>query len=55
MHPLTARRALIQAQVDRQNAAAALIQALGGGWSDAEIAKGSAAAVAAAAKPVAQP
>ncbi len=52
---LTARRALIQAQVDRQNAAAALIQALGGGWSDAEIAKGSAAAVAAAAKPVAQP
>jgi NodT family efflux transporter outer membrane factor (OMF) lipoprotein len=29
---LAARRALIQAQVDRQNAAVALIQSLGGGW-----------------------
>ena len=27
-----ARRALVQAQVDRQVAAVALIQALGGGW-----------------------
>ena len=52
---LTARRSLIQGQVDRQNAAAALIQALGGGWSDADIAKGSADARAAAAKPVPTP
>jgi NodT family efflux transporter outer membrane factor (OMF) lipoprotein len=52
---LTARRALIQAEVDRQNAAVALIQALGGGWSDADIAKGSAAALAAAAKPAPAP
>jgi NodT family efflux transporter outer membrane factor (OMF) lipoprotein len=29
---LTARRALVQAQADRQTAAVALIQALGGGW-----------------------
>ena len=29
---LAARRALIQGQLDRQNAAVALIQALGGGW-----------------------
>jgi NodT family efflux transporter outer membrane factor (OMF) lipoprotein len=29
---LNARRALVQVQVDRQNAAVALIQALGGGW-----------------------
>ena len=29
---LSARRALITGQVDRQNAAVALIQALGGGW-----------------------
>ncbi len=38
---LTARRALIQAQSDRQNAAVALVQALGGGWSTADLAKGS--------------
>ncbi len=29
---LSARRALVQSQADRQNAAVALIQALGGGW-----------------------
>ncbi len=52
---LTARRALIQAQVDHQNAAVALVQALGGGWSDADLAKGSAEATAAAAKPAPQP
>ncbi|WP_317201882.1 efflux transporter outer membrane subunit, partial [Janthinobacterium sp.] len=33
---LAARRALVQAQVDRQNTAVALIQALGGGWRAAE-------------------
>ncbi|WP_267394105.1 MULTISPECIES: efflux transporter outer membrane subunit [unclassified Sphingomonas] len=31
---LTARRALLQAQLDRQNAAVALVQAMGGGWTD---------------------
>jgi len=29
----SARRAVLQAQVDRQTAAVALIQALGGGWT----------------------
>jgi outer membrane protein TolC len=29
---LTARRALVQAQADRQTTAIALIQSLGGGW-----------------------
>jgi len=52
---LTARRALIQGQVDRQNAAVALVQALGGGWSDTDLARGSDAARAAAAKPATQP
>jgi outer membrane protein TolC len=28
----TARRAMVQAQIDRQVAVVALIQALGGGW-----------------------
>ena len=30
---LNARRALVQASTDRQNAAVALIQAVGGGWT----------------------
>lgn len=34
---LAARRALIQAELDRQNAAVALVQALGGGWSEAAL------------------
>lgn len=34
---LSARRALVQATQDRQTAAVALIQALGGGWSQAEL------------------
>ena len=38
---LSARRALIQAGLDRQNAAVALIQALGGGWQAADIANGA--------------
>jgi NodT family efflux transporter outer membrane factor (OMF) lipoprotein len=38
---LTARRALIQAQVDRQNATVALVQALGGGFSKADLANGT--------------
>ncbi len=33
---LAARRALLQAQLDRQTAAVALIQALGGGWADGD-------------------
>ena len=33
---LNARRQLVQAQADRQTAAVALIQALGGGWTDGE-------------------
>jgi NodT family efflux transporter outer membrane factor (OMF) lipoprotein len=33
---LSARRALVQAQVDRQTTAVALIQSLGGGWHTAE-------------------
>jgi NodT family efflux transporter outer membrane factor (OMF) lipoprotein len=37
---LNARRALIQAQLDRQTAVAALIQALGGGWSAADLTNG---------------
>jgi NodT family efflux transporter outer membrane factor (OMF) lipoprotein len=45
---LAARRALIQGQLDRQNAAAALVQALGGGWSQADLASGAEAARAAA-------
>lgn len=45
---LSARRALIQNQVDRQNAAVALVQALGGGWQDADLLDGSEAAAAAA-------
>ena len=38
---LSARRALIQAQVDRQNAAVALVQALGGGWQAADLTNGA--------------
>jgi outer membrane protein TolC len=34
----SARRALVQAQIDRQLAAVALIQALGGGWRGLEAA-----------------
>ena len=41
---LNARRALIQGQLDRQNAAVALAQALGGGWSEADLANGAEAA-----------
>ena len=41
---LSARRALIQGQVDRQNAAVALIQALGGGWRAEDAANGAEAA-----------
>ena len=52
---LTARRALIQAQSDRQNAAVALIQALGGGWADSDLSRSSADALAATAKPAPQP
>ena len=36
-----ARRALIQGQLDRQTAAVALIQALGGGWSAADLTNGT--------------
>lgn len=35
---LNARRALVQAQIDRQVAAVALIQALGGGWQGLDVA-----------------
>ena len=45
---LNARRALIQGQLDRQNAAVTLVQALGGGWSDADLANGAEAARATA-------
>lgn len=38
---LSARRALIQAQLDRQTAYVALVQALGGGWTSADLADGS--------------
>jgi NodT family efflux transporter outer membrane factor (OMF) lipoprotein len=38
---LTARRALIQGQLDRQNVAVALAQALGGGWSAADLFNGA--------------
>jgi NodT family efflux transporter outer membrane factor (OMF) lipoprotein len=34
---LNARRQLVQVQADRQTAAVALIQALGGGWTDAQV------------------
>jgi outer membrane protein TolC len=37
---LSARRALIQGQLDRQNATVALVQAVGGGWRQADIATG---------------
>ncbi|HEX4737104.1 MAG TPA: efflux transporter outer membrane subunit [Allosphingosinicella sp.] len=45
---LSARRALIQVQLDRQNAAVALVQALGGGWTAADLTNGTDAARAAA-------
>ena len=45
---LAARRALLQAEQDRQTAAVALVQALGGGWSDADLTSGAEAARAAA-------
>jgi NodT family efflux transporter outer membrane factor (OMF) lipoprotein len=38
---LNARRALIQGQLDRQTAVAALVQALGGGWSAADLTNGA--------------
>jgi NodT family efflux transporter outer membrane factor (OMF) lipoprotein len=38
---LNARRALIQGQLDRQTAAVALVQALGGGWSAADLTNGA--------------
>lgn len=41
---LTARRALIQGQLDRQNVAVALAQALGGGWSASDLYDGAEAA-----------
>jgi len=44
---LTARRALIQATLDRQNAGVALVQALGGGWSQADLTNGAEAGRAA--------
>lgn len=36
---LNARRSLLQAQLDRQTAAVALVQALGGGWDEAVLAR----------------
>ena len=45
---LNARRALIQAQLDRQNAAVALTQALGGGWDVARLADPATARAASA-------
>jgi NodT family efflux transporter outer membrane factor (OMF) lipoprotein len=44
---LSARRALIQAQVDRQNATVALVQALGGGFSPTDLTNGAEATRAA--------
>lgn len=41
---LSARRALIQGQLDRQNVAVALVQALGGGWAVADLYDGAEAA-----------
>ncbi|HEY1604535.1 MAG TPA: efflux transporter outer membrane subunit [Allosphingosinicella sp.] len=38
---LSARRALLQGELDRQNAAVALVQALGGGWTQADLANGN--------------
>lgn len=52
---LTARRALIQGQVDRQNAAVALIQALGGGWQQANLTNGADSMRAAAIRKAQQP
>ncbi len=43
---LTARRALIQGRLDRQNGAVSLVQALGGGWSAADLTNGRARAAA---------
>lgn len=43
---LNARRALIQGRLDRQNGAVSLVQALGGGWSDADLTNGRARAAA---------
>ncbi len=45
---LSARRALITAQLDRQTAAVALVQALGGGWTQADLTNGTDASRAAA-------
>lgn len=39
-----ARRALVQGQLDRQNALVALVQALGGGWQQADLTNGAEAA-----------
>ncbi|WP_454886920.1 efflux transporter outer membrane subunit [Sphingomonas oryzagri] len=52
---LSARRSLIQAEVDRQNAAVALVQAVGGGWQAADIANGAEASRADAMKAAQQP
>lgn len=38
---LSARRALIQGQLDRQTAYVALVQALGGGWSATDLTDGT--------------
>ena len=43
---LNARRALIQGRLDRQNGAVSLVQALGGGWSAADLTNGRARAAA---------
>jgi NodT family efflux transporter outer membrane factor (OMF) lipoprotein len=43
---LSARRALIQGQLDRQTAIVALIQALGGGWSADDLTNGTGASQA---------
>jgi outer membrane protein TolC len=42
---LTARRNLLQAGVDRQTTAVALIQALGGGWTSGALQPGSGTAI----------
>ncbi|WBO24023.1 efflux transporter outer membrane subunit [Sphingomonas abietis] len=52
---LSARQSLIQGQLDRQNAAVALIQALGGGWQQADLTNGAEAANAAAIRKSQQP
>jgi NodT family efflux transporter outer membrane factor (OMF) lipoprotein len=48
---LNARRALIQGQLDRQTAAVALVQALGGGWNAQDLTNGAERARAEGAAP----